>query len=140
MTRDEVIQKLAEKFRDPVDSINTMPVDEKVISIAIESFREIITWLQKETPFSHLTTITALDTEAGITLLYHFWYKQGLSIRVVLPDGVKCIPSLVEQLPGAAYYEREVAEMYGLDFEGHADLLPLFKDQPAKNTGESKRG
>jgi hypothetical protein len=55
-----------------------MPVDEKVISIAIESFREIITWLQKETPFTHLTTITALDTEAGNTLLYHFWYKQGL--------------------------------------------------------------
>jgi NADH:ubiquinone oxidoreductase subunit C len=138
MTRDEVIRKLVQKFPEPAGTINSMPVDEKVISIELESFHEIITWLQKETPFTHLTTITALKTEAGNTLLYHFWYKQGLTIKVVLPDGVKSIPSLVEQLPGAAYYEREVAEMFGLDFEGHVNLMPLFKDLPAQNTEEPR--
>jgi NADH-quinone oxidoreductase subunit C len=140
MTRDEVIQKLVLKFPDTVGTINSMPVDEKVILIEIEGFREIITWLQKETPFTHLTTITALKTEAGNALLYHFWHKQGLTIKVVLHDGVKCIPSLVEQLPGATYYEREVAEMFGINFEGHTNMLPLFKDQPAQNMEEPKRG
>jgi NADH:ubiquinone oxidoreductase subunit C len=126
MTRDEVIHRLVQKYPDAVSTINTMPVDEKVVSITPESFREVITWLLLETDFRHLTTITAQNIENGIALMYHFWHRQGLTLKVVLPDGVKCIHSLVDQLPGAAFYEREVAEMYGLDFEGHADMLPLF--------------
>jgi NADH:ubiquinone oxidoreductase subunit C len=126
MTRDEVIHRMAQRFPDAVSAINTMPVDEKVVLITPESFREVITWLLLETGFTHLTTITAQNIENGIALMYHFWHRQGLTLKVVLQISEKCIPSLVEQLPGAAFYEREVAEMYGLDFKGHAGMLPLF--------------
>lgn len=36
------------------------------------------------------------------------------------------IPSLVEVFPGANWHEREAAEMFGIEFEGHPDLSHLY--------------
>jgi NADH-quinone oxidoreductase subunit C len=36
------------------------------------------------------------------------------------------VPSLVETYPGANWHEREAAEMFGIEFEGHPNLIKLY--------------
>jgi Ni,Fe-hydrogenase III large subunit len=46
--------------------------------------------------------------------------------EVVLPAGVGEYPSLTPEVPAAAWYEREIRDLYGLDAVGHAPPDPLI--------------
>ena len=66
----------------------------------------------------HLTAITASSEKAQYILLYHFWLYSGLTLRVEVPTDHARIPSLTSLIPGAAFYEREIEELFGVSFEG----------------------
>jgi NADH:ubiquinone oxidoreductase subunit C len=74
----------------------------------------------------HLSMITGQDTGEEIQLLYHFWDSGGLTVRTLLSRHDAHIPSLTDLVPGAAFYEREIAEMLGVTFDGHPSVGPLF--------------
>ena len=74
----------------------------------------------------HLSTITGQDTGSEIELLYHFWDGEGLTFRTSLPREDPHIVTLIDLIPGAAFYEREVSEMLGVTFDGQPDLRSLL--------------
>ncbi len=74
----------------------------------------------------HLSTITGQDLGEEIELLYHFWSGRGLTIRVSLPLASPALPTVTDLIPGAEFYEREVAEMLGVTFVGHPNPVPLL--------------
>ena len=75
----------------------------------------------------HLSTITALNNvEGGVELLYHFWQHGGLTLRVHCPSERLALASLVDVIPGADWYEREVHDLFGVEFVGHPNLSPLL--------------
>jgi NADH-quinone oxidoreductase subunit C len=74
----------------------------------------------------HLTAITALADDESIELLYHFWLYGGLTLRARLPAGQPHIASITPLIPGAAFYEREVRELFGIRFSGLPNAEPLF--------------
>ncbi len=43
-----------------------------------------------------------------------------------LDKAAPSLPSLVEVYPGANWHEREAAEMFGITFEGHPELIHLY--------------
>lgn len=48
----------------------------------------------------------------------------SLTFKVDLPD--ESLDSIVELFPGASWHEREVWEMFGIDFPGHPGLRALY--------------
>ena len=74
----------------------------------------------------HLSTITAQNKAGGVEVLYHFWQRGGLTLRVYCPRERLALPSLVDLSPAADWYEREVHDMFGLEFAGHPHLSPLL--------------
>ncbi len=50
----------------------------------------------------------------------------GLTLKADLAEPELRAPSLIEVFPGADWHEREVWEMYGVDFEGHPNLVHLY--------------
>lgn len=84
-----------------------------------------------------LSTATATETPKGIEVLYHFSHDKTGSYycpRVVMPD--KSNPKMNSITPivrGAEWIEREMAEMFGITFEGHPRPEPLLvKNHPEK--------
>lgn len=78
---------------------------------------------------SHLSAITAqqwADQPDWIDVLYHFWHGRGFSLRMRLPACAPEVPSICEVLPGADFYEREAAEMFGICFTGRHQTPPLL--------------
>jgi NADH:ubiquinone oxidoreductase subunit C len=79
---------------------------------------------------THLSTISGLDDGERYELLYHMLrygdYEDGdlgpataVTVRLFLDRDDPEITSLVDTVPGASMYEREVMDMLGVEFEGH---------------------
>ena len=49
-----------------------------------------------------------------------------LIINVNVPDEDLKIPSICEIYPGANFYEREVFDMFGIEFENHPELTRIL--------------
>ena len=51
---------------------------------------------------------------------------EGLLVRTRLRRDTPALPTLTGVYAGAAWHERETAEMFGIDFPGHPHLVPLL--------------
>jgi len=80
--------------------------------------------------WGYLVAITGLDsgTETGeMEALYHFC--QGatvLTLRLTIPRDNVAIPSICAVIPYASVFERELAEMFGIEVSGTPDPSRLF--------------
>lgn len=78
-----------------------------------------------------LDFLTAVDhpAEGRIDLIIHLVDVDAGVRHLVITDVDRSDPvleSLVDRLPGAAWHEREVHEMFGVTFPGNPDLRPLL--------------
>ncbi len=109
-------------------------------------------------PFSMLCDLSAIDERlrahreqlppADFTVFYHLLSIErnaDLMLKVALREEDLLLPSIADVFPNANWYEREVWDMFGIDFSGHPHLTrllmpptwsghPLRKDYPARAT------
>ena len=126
MNVELVLEVLHEDFpTDPLEP-RTVPLNETIVTLTPENLRPAVQTLIERFNLRHLSTITGIDTGAEIEILYHFWDGEGLTLRTVLPRQGPHIVTLIDLIPGAAFYEREVSEMLHVLFEGHPTPDPLL--------------
>ena len=83
--------------------------------------------------FTTLVDITAVDwptREERFDMVYHFLsmhQNQRVRVKTRLREG-EAIASITEAFPAAGWFEREVFDMFGILFTGHADLRRLLTD------------
>jgi NADH-quinone oxidoreductase subunit C len=64
-----------------------------------------------------------------VTHLADFWggaHVDHLLVRTLIPRADAALPTLSEVYAGANWHERETHEMFGIDFPGHPNLVPLL--------------
>lgn len=91
-----------------------------------------------ELQFDHLSLLTAVDRVDHIDLIYVLDSDtRQTSVQLTVPlDFLKpAAPSLTALWAAAAWLEREIAEMFGVEFTGHPDprhllLLDNFRGYP----------
>lgn len=81
--------------------------------------------------FSHLSIITGVDwIEAGeFEIAYTlFYWEVGITIIVKtrVSRETPILPTVMELWPTARFYERDVFEFFGVEFDGNPDLRPLI--------------
>jgi len=68
-----------------------------------------------------VTSITGLDLGANLGVYYHIHTsKPFITIKAEVPKANPAIKTLIDIHPGAAFHEKEVADLVGVIFEGHA--------------------
>lgn len=123
---DKLIAAWQVAFPEDELAVQTLPLEEKVIAFPPEHIAPAARILVEQFHVTHLSALTADDTGAGITLLYHFWAGYGITLRTRLPYKQLQIATLTDLIPGAAFYEREVQELLGIIFEGHPEPRRLL--------------
>lgn len=71
---------------------------------------------------ARLIILSALETRAGMEILYHFSFDQLgkiVSLRAVVPMPEPRIDSITPLIDGAEYIEREIMDLFGVEFVGH---------------------
>ncbi len=128
---EELLAALQAHFPDHDLEGHGVPADDLFITIPADGLRAAVSILLEDFDLLHLSTITGQTREENIELLYHFWDRHGVTLRVLLPNlpdehETPTIASLTDLIPGAAFYEREIWEMLGVTFEGLSDPQPLL--------------
>jgi NADH-quinone oxidoreductase subunit C len=96
--------------------------------------------------FEDVTAVDWFPQEPRFQLSYHIVshsLKQRVRLRVLLDSGDASVPSITSAWPSANFYEREVFDLFGIDFPGHPRLTrimmpedwqghPLRKDYPVE--------
>lgn len=79
--------------------------------------------------FDRLGMVTAVDRGEWFVLVYRLQSRQ-LSAAVFMKTKVRrdnpTVSSVVEVWPAANWQEREVFDLFGIDFEGHPDLRRIM--------------
>jgi NADH:ubiquinone oxidoreductase subunit C len=79
-----------------------------------------------ENEVHHLSTITGVYQDEQLYLLYHFWDHEGLTLRILVGHLQDEVQTLTHIIPGALFYEREIAEMFGVHINGLDTSQKMF--------------
>jgi NADH-quinone oxidoreductase subunit C len=99
----------------------TTIADEIVYAPPIEKWLDVVRFLTGECGIFYLSAITVqqrAEKQDEVEVMYHFWDGEGITFIFFLPATQPEILSIVSIIPGADYYEREAAEMFGIVFLG----------------------
>ena len=117
--------------------INSSRIKHEQIYLSIDSndIIEVILFLKtnENTKFRQLIDITAVDFPEKdqrfriVYLLLSHEFNTRVLIEFDISEGEK-VPSLTKIFPSANWMEREVFDMYGIDFKDHPDLRRILTD------------
>jgi NADH-quinone oxidoreductase subunit C len=69
------------------------------------------------------------DASAGLAVVLHVWstsHRRSVLLRTRVARTGASLPTVSGVWPGALWHERETFEMFGIDFAGHPELVPLL--------------
>lgn len=124
---NEIVKKLKKFLKENLVRA-TVPKERRIfVRIKKDALKDAVKYLVKDLKFKHLSTITGVDLGGKIEVIYHMAYKGSivLSIRLTVSEKKPSVPTITDLIPGAVLYEREVHDLFGVNFEGHPDLSPL---------------
>ncbi len=104
-------------------------INEEALRIPVDHLQSVIRVLRDQFGCYHLSTITAQEREnqpGEVELIYHFWQGKGISLMISVPLESPQVESILSLISGADFYEREVAELYGVTFTGREETPPLL--------------
>lgn len=102
---------------------------ETKILIHPEKLREVVRFLKGKQGWVHLSAITGQqrkEDQRFLEILYHFWQVHAITLCLSVPLEEACVASITDLVPGADFYERELAEMFSLRFSNRKDLPHLL--------------
>jgi NADH-quinone oxidoreductase subunit C len=145
------VDAMRARFGDAVVHHEVTAGDQHVVYVAPARNREILTWL-KDDPQQHydlLADVTGVDFGGGrpLQVVYQLWsipHRRALRVKCELPLTALSIDSVEPLWKTANWLEREVYDLFGIEFRGHPDLrrilmpenyaegYPLRKDFPLR--------
>jgi NADH-quinone oxidoreductase subunit C len=91
----------------------------------------VLEFLKLEADFDYLVDITAVDYPNRaerfdlVYILYSFGRNERLRVKTMIADGAQ-MPTSVNVHTGANWLEREVFDMFGVQFAGHPDMRRIL--------------
>jgi NADH-quinone oxidoreductase subunit C len=101
------------------------------VTVPAEHLRDTIQHLRDKEGFTHLVLLTAVDwLEDGLFQLTYLLNNRGracdLGLRVMIPRDAATMEGIHDLWPTAATYQRELREMFGIDFPGSPRIEEEF--------------
>jgi len=141
---EKIVQALQENFGSSIEEFR----DEVHVFVKAEQIVEALTLLRDKYEFELLSALTASDYYPQMSPRFHVIYQltslaKNLSVQLRVPvngDQPK-VPTATRVYEVANWRERELLDMFGIEFEGHPDPrrilmpdgtdgFPLRKDFP----------
>jgi len=105
------------------------------IEVNVEDLSSTILFLKtnKKCKFKQLIDITAVDYPANIKRfkIVYLLLSHENNLRIVLNINLEegtSVPTIIKIFPSANWMEREVFDMYGINFKDHPDLRRILTD------------
>src|SRR5450432_363172 len=126
----DLARELKERFGDRIGELSTY-LGQNFIVAKPEAAISVLEYLKLEADFDYLVDITAVEwpkrTERFdlIYILYSFARNERVRLKTYIADGYKPETSVEVHLT-ANWLEREVFDMFGIEFAGHPDMKRIL--------------
>ncbi len=104
------------------------------VRVPLERLVELLLDAKEELGYEHLVQLACVDwlEEGEFELVYHLWHYQErtqLSVKTRVSREKPEVPSTKHIWARAGTYERELHEMFGINFPGNDDLSHLILEE-----------
>ena len=130
------VAALRDRFGSAVHRTEVQAGDQQVVFADATRNSDILEWLRDDPGQSYdfLADVTAVDYGGGrpLQVVYQLWsmtHKRALRVKCELDLDHLAIESVVRLWKTANWLEREVYDLFGIDFEGHPDLRRILMPQ-----------
>jgi NADH:ubiquinone oxidoreductase subunit C len=130
METDTVINKLTERFIIDTVEIKLVKKRRAIVTINPAALLTIAGYLYRNEGYRFIIA-SAVHTRKGFEIYYHFSLdKEGLvlSLHVILDSEKPRIESLSNMFSASNWIEREMHELFGIDFLNHPNLEKLLSE------------
>ena len=132
LEEDTLLQKLKEKFSEHIFSAQSF-LHQPIYTVSVDCLYDVMIEL-KDSPdwdFDYLVDLTALDylgDDKRFCMVYHLYsYKNGKLIRIKARiSEEEVVPSVTSIWKTADWMEREVYDLFGIEFSGHDNLKRIL--------------
>jgi len=130
MDTEKVIEKLKERFGSDIIEINTRNNKRSVVTIHPGSLLKVAEYMYKEAGLRFIIA-SAIHTKRGFEIHYHFSCDETgliLNIHVILNSEDPKIESLSNMFNASNWIEREMHELFGINFLNHPNQEKLISE------------
>ncbi|TAJ14989.1 hypothetical protein DMA11_03425 [Marinilabiliaceae bacterium JC017] len=130
MNATNIINRIRDTLRDYILEVDIMSTKRATIHINPAALIATARFLLSELKFRFIIA-SALQSKKGFEILYHFSYDPlGLiiNIHLLLSTDNPEVESLCPLLTGANWIEREIHELFGINFLNHPNLEKLISE------------
>jgi Ni,Fe-hydrogenase III component G len=130
MNTDQVIEKLKEGFGSEVINVVKMSEKRAVVTISPDAILKVSEYLYRTAGFRFIIA-SALHTKRGFEIHYHFSLDAiglVLNIHVILDKDNPQVESLSNMFNASNWIEREMHELFGIDFLNHPNQEKLISE------------
>lgn len=130
MENQELIELMKFKFKTDIEKVFVKYKNRVQIQIRKDLILKLAEWLFRSQGLRFIIA-TASDLGEKYEIVYHFSYDPtGLIINVqtFIPKEKPQVDSLVPLTTAADWIEREMHELFGIEFRNHPHLVPLLSE------------
>jgi NADH-quinone oxidoreductase subunit C len=126
----DLARELKERFGDRISEVSTY-LGQNFIVTKPEAAISVLEYLKLEADFDYLVDITAVDWPKRaerfdlIYIVYSFARNERVRVKTYIADGYKPETAVDVHLT-ANWLEREVFDMFGIEFAGHPDMKRIL--------------
>jgi NADH-quinone oxidoreductase subunit C len=126
----DLARELKERFGDRITETSTY-LGQNFIVAKPDSAIAVLEYLKLEADFDYLVDITAVDWPKRaerfdvVYILYSFPRNERVRVKTYIADGFKPETAVSVHLT-ANWLEREVFDMFGIEFAGHPDMRRIL--------------
>lgn len=128
MTREEIVKSIRDKFGDKIQRFHDKSATRIYIDIDRRDIVDMVRFIFKGIG-ARFNIATAIDNPDNIEMMYHFNFDRlslVFTVRAYAPKNDCVIDSILPIMKGAEWIEREIHELFGVEFKGHPDMKPLL--------------
>jgi NADH-quinone oxidoreductase subunit C len=126
----DLARELKERFGDRISELSTY-LGQNFIVAKPEAAISVLEYLKLEVDFDYLVDVTAVDWPKRperfdlIYIVYSFARNERVRVKTNIADGYKPETAVDVHLT-ANWLEREVFDMFGIEFAGHPDMKRIL--------------
>jgi NADH:ubiquinone oxidoreductase subunit C len=129
MEREEILKTIQDELGSKIKNFHKKSEKRVYIDIEPKDLVDSVKLIFRKLG-ARFNIASAIDAPDGTEILYHFEFdKAGVitSLRVFMDERKNPkIDSITPIFPGAEWIEREMHELFGIDFKGHPNLKTLL--------------
>ena len=131
MSEAELVEAISASHADRIVSAEVLRLLRVSVVVKREAFLEMAKVLRDEYGFKTPSAAGGLDypREERMQMIYYLFNPGSritLTFRVDLPRDDLILPTLTGVWEAMSFHEREAHEMFGIEFEGHPNMIPLL--------------